>query len=244
VIGPSAQVEQLTIAGVPVEYVRGTWLNTPDANTETWHSDSIYHTYRWQAGDSYFTLEILFDDQDTWSPAYWTPDGMRAMVEIVMGARTEFPAQVNFNNLASLDQAQAAAGFELLVPAALPEGFVFSRTGYDPQTGQISLFFQPQDGSRDSTGVRLVIVEKPVSGQSPENWAGYPAGAVETVLVGSSQATFVRGTIVDGVYQPDTELYLVWNTPDLSIKMIYSTRSDYPTRLEKDELIAIAESLE
>ena len=243
-IGQSATVEQMTLGGVLVEYVGGSWYGEAGAGAETWHPDSIHHTFRWQQGDFFFSLEILFDNNDTWSPAYWTRDGMLAMVEIAMGARTDFPEAINLNNLTSIAQAEQAAGFDLLVPATLPEGFVFSRAVFVPESGQVRLFYRPQDGSRGSSGVGLVIVEKQGTGQLAEAWEGYPAGAVETVMVGSSQATFARGSMADGIYDPEANLYLVWNTTELSIKMIYSAQSAYPTHLDQEELIAIAESME
>jgi hypothetical protein len=116
----------MIVGGVAVEYVAGGWFGEAGAGAESWHTDSIYHTYRWQAG-VFFTLEILFDDSDTWSPAYWMQDGMLAMVEIVMGVRAEFPEQVNINNITSLAQAEKVAGFKLLVPSVVPEGFIFTR---------------------------------------------------------------------------------------------------------------------
>ncbi len=63
-------------------------------------------------------------------------------------------------------------------------------------------------------------------------------------MVGSRPATFVRGAVVGGIYDPEASLTLVWNTADLSVKMSYSAPSTYPARLEKDEMIAIAESME
>jgi hypothetical protein len=244
VIGQSATVEQLNLGGLPVEYVAGSWYGENGAEAETWHPDSIHHTFRWQQGDFFFTLEILFDSANTWSPAYWTQDGMLAMVEIAMGTRAEYPEQVNLNNLTSIAQAELAAGFDLLVPSTLPEGFVFSRAVFQPESRMVRLFYRPQDGSRDSSGTQLVIVEKLGAGQLAETWEGYPQGAVETVMVGSRQATFARGSMADGFYDPEGSLYLAWDTADLSIKIIYSAPSGYPTRLDREQMIAIAESMQ
>jgi hypothetical protein len=243
VIGRSAAIEQMTIGGIEVEYVGGSWYDDPDSKTESWHSDSIFHTFRWLEGDFYFTLEILFDESDTWSPAYWTRDGMLAIMEVILGLRAEFPELVNYNNLTSIDQAEEAAGFELLIPSVLPDGFVFTRAVYQPQTKSVLLFYQPQEGTRAVSGVSLRINESQATDQ-PLTWEGFPPDALEEVVVGSRPATFVRGAVVDGIYDPEASLSLVWNTADLSVKMSYSTPSTYPARLEKDELIAIAESME
>jgi hypothetical protein len=243
-VGQSATVEQMTVGGVSVEFVEGSWFGEAGAEAETWQTNSIHHTFRWQQGDFYFTLEILFDDADTWSPAYWNRDAMLALIEIVLGVRAEFPQQINLNNLTSIEQAESAAGFDLLAPVALPEGFVFSRAVFDPQSGIVRLFYQPASGSRDSSGVQLMILEKQGPGQLTETWEGFPQGAVETVTVGSSQATFVRGSMADGVYQADTTLHLVWDTANLSVKVIFSTNAYYPDRLDEAEMIAIAESMQ
>ena len=161
VIGQSAQVEQLTVGDTPVEYVRGGWFGEPGSGTESWSSGSIYHTYRWQAGDFYYALVFMFDEFDTWSSAYWTREGMIAMLEIILGLRADFPEQVNYNNLTSLEQAEEIAGYDLLVPSVLPEGFVFSRAMYEPNLERVILYYQPQEGTRAVSGVNLLVIQNP-----------------------------------------------------------------------------------
>jgi hypothetical protein len=87
-----------------------------------------------------------------------------------------------------------------------------------------------------------VIIESQDTNQ-PFTWQGYPQDAVEDVMVGSYPATFANGIVVDGAYQPDTNLYLVWKTADLSIEMIFWASSDYPARLEKEDMLAVAASM-
>ena len=243
VIGQSATVEQLTLGGIPVEYVKGGWFGAPGSSVETWHADAMFHTYHWQAGEFYFSLVFMFDESDTWSPAYWTRDGMLAMIEIVMGVRSEFPEQLNYNNLTSIEQAEAAAGFDILAPAVLPEGFVFTRAVFEPDSGRVLLFYQPEAGSFAVSGVQLLIIESQDTDQ-PLSWEGYPDSAVVAVQVGSNPATFVRGAVLDGVYDPEASVSLAWSTAALSIHMRYTARPDYPIRLDLEEMLAIAESME
>jgi hypothetical protein len=243
VIGQSATVEQLTLGDTPVEYVEGGWFGAPGSGAETWQADSIFHTFRWQAGEFYFSLVFMFDESDTWSPAYWTRDGMRAMIEIVMGVRSAFPEQVNYNNLSSIAQAEAAAGFDLLAPAVLPEGFVFTRAVFEPDSGRVLLFYQPETGSFATSGVQLLIIESQDTDQSL-SWEGYPDGAVVPVQVGGHPATFVRGDVLDGVYDAEASVSLAWSTATLTIHMRYTARPDYPIRMELEEMLAIAESME
>lgn len=165
------------------------------------------------------------------------------MVEIIMGLHTEYPAQLNLNNITSIKQAEQIAGFDLLVPSVIPEGFVFTRAVYEPEVKRVRLFYQPQEGTRLTNGVSLMISESQDTGQ-PWSWVGYPPEALEEVLINGNRATFGRGSFANGTYQPDDNLYLVWDTPKLSIQMVFRASSSYPTRLEKDDLLAIAESME
>lgn len=243
-IGPSAGVNQFFIGDILVEYVTGSWLDDSSGETETWHSDSIFHTFRWQEGKTFFALEILFDESDTWSPAYWTQDSMQAMLELAIGARSEFPEQINLNYLTSLEQAEAVAGFSLLAPTRLPENFIFSRAVYEPEAKKVVLFYQPDDGSRASSGVRLLITEKQVDDQPTLDWSGMPQEAVEDLSVNGAPAVFIRGAIVDGVYSSEARLSLVWRVDGLEIEMVYYAPAQYPTRLDRDRLVIIGESMQ
>jgi len=224
--------------------VGGSWFNDEDGSSETWQPASIFHTFRWMEGETYFTLEILFDDNDTWSPAYWTEEGMLALVEIVMGARADFPATINLNYLTSIEQAEEVSGLDLLAPALLPEGFIFARGAYDAETGLVRLFYQPDDGSRGSSGISLVIIQGAAGSQPAPTWEGYPPEALAAVSVGGFPAVFARGGVTDGIYDPEAGLHLAWETAELSIHMIFSAPADSSIRLEHAEMIAIAESLE
>jgi hypothetical protein len=66
---------------------------------------------------------------------------------------------------------------------------------------------------------------------------------VEAVQVGSLPATFARGMVLDGVYDPDAQVKLVWESGDRSVQLAYFAQPGYPIRLSKGELIAIAKSM-
>ena len=50
--------------------------------------------------------------------------------------------------------------------------------------------------------------------------------------------------VLDGSYDPDASLRLLWNTSDLSFEIMFTTRLDYPLRMDQEQLIAIAESMQ
>jgi hypothetical protein len=170
---------------------------------------------------------------------------MLAMLEVMMGVSYEFPEQVNIINLTSIEQAEQVSGIDLLAPTVLPEGFIFSHAAYEPRAGHVVLFVQPQEGTRASADTQLLVFERRLADQTPYNWDGYPSSAVEAVLVGDSPATYVRGGVVDGEYAAESaRRYQVWTIGDLSLEIIIFTPEYTPIRLEKDDLIAIAESMQ
>lgn len=215
-IGSDATVEMMEIGGIPVEYVNGTWLAAAGSVTEQWIAGQSVNTFHWQSGGFYYTLQFWVDD--TFSPAYLSKQDMITEIEIVMGLRTSWPDKVNLNNLTSYEDVERAAGFDILTPSVLPEGFVLSHGAYEPENQRVVLIYRSKDGSSEDS---LVIFE--IAGATPANsWDGFPAGAVETVSIGTTTGTFVRGAIVDDVYDPDFGLSVNWVTDGLFIQVRFT----------------------
>lgn len=242
-IGNSAGVELLTIDGKTVEYVHGSWFGPDGSPVETWQPNSIFHTFRWQDGDDYFALEVLFDETDTWSPAYWTRDGMMGLIELVMGARSDFPDQVNYNNITDISTAGQLAGFHVLQPQTLPEGLAFERAVYDPTRRSITLLYGVGTDSRTDGNAYLVIIEEPAEGAIDYDLAGYPQSAIEQVEVSGYRATLARGAVIDGQYQDVPRWTLIGNREDLRV-ILWIAPDDPHTILGKNEFLLIAESLQ
>lgn len=242
-IGNSAGVELLTVDGKTVEYVHGSWFGPDGSPVESWQPNSIFHTFRWQDGDDYFALEVLFDETDTWSPAYWTREGMTAMIELVMGVRTDFPAQVNYNNLKNISEAEKLAGFHILQPQTLPEGYALDRAVYDPSYGGITLLYGTGADSRAESDPKLVIGEQPAQSAADPNFEGYPASAIEHIQIGSDQAILATGMVEDGEYKDLPRFYLYWKNGDVRIIM-WNVVRDTQAGMEKEEFLAIAESMQ
>jgi hypothetical protein len=238
-IGQDAAVEQIQVGDVMVEHVAGMWFAVTGASWETWDPNTPLHTFRWEEDGFYFTLQFVVGE--TFSPAYLSQQNMVAVIEVLMGLRTSMPDEVNLNYLTSYDAVAEAAGFDILTPSVLPEGFVFSHAVYEPENKRVVLIYRPEDGSRYSSGASLVIFEIP--GATPAvSWDGFPAGAVETVSIGTATGTFLRGAIVNGVYDPDFCLSVIWQIDGLYVQVRFAGGS-YPAQLDEDAMLAIARSM-
>lgn len=243
-VGSSAKIESFQIGETLVEHVAGAWFGEAGSGTTTWTPSAVIRTFRWQQEGFYMTLQFMLGD--TFSPAYLPEEEMEALVGVILGAQATLPEGVNLNNLKNLEEVEKASGLQLLAPNVLPEGFVFSQGVYEPENKRIILIYSPEEGSRASRATSLTIFEFPLtpSQEQPNNYAGYPAGAVEEVNIGLFTGTFVRGAVVNGSYDPDEGLSVSWQTAELRIIVRFTHSSMYADRIEKEEIIRIAESME
>ncbi len=243
VIGQSAAAEQIEIDGRPVEVVEGSWFTAADADQQQWAADAPVHTFRWQQDGFTFTIEFWVNE--TFSPAYLEPEDMQAMVEVAMGTRVAFPTypqRLDLQHL-TLEQAQEQAGYIVVAPSLLPEGFIFSRAAYDPSMELVVLFYEPAGASRHSTGTSLLVFQTPhISTQTV--WDGYPPEALETVEINGYDGLLARGSMVNDRYEADAALFLEWTTGRLKITVRFYASDTSAPRLTSEDMIAIAESVQ
>jgi len=166
-------------------------------------------------------------------------------VEVAMGKRADFPAypqRLYLQNL-SLEQAQEQAGYTVVAPSLLPEGFIFSHAAYDPIMELVVLYYEPADASRHNTGTSLLVFQTPQTG-TPTVWDGYPPEALETVEINGYEALLARGSVVDKRYEADAALFLEWTTERLKTTVRFYASDTSAPRLTREEIIAIAESVQ
>jgi hypothetical protein len=243
-IGQSAEINQIQVGDIPVESVSGTWLNELGSDVEEWVTGVPVQTFRWRQDGFYFALNIRVDDR--FSPAYLSEDDMRALLEVIMGIRSALPEDINLNNLTSVEEAEKAAGFHLLAPAFIPEGFTLERVVYEPDNKRAVLIYRPKDTAGSMNNPSLVIYEILKSRETPSTafQEELPPEAIEQVMIGIASGTYRRGAIENGVYDPDSGLSLSWETNDLCVNINYFNSSSHPSRLDKTDMIKIAEGLQ
>lgn len=243
-IGQSAEIKQIKIGDVLVEVVTGSWFSADGSNQLEWINDASDHTFRWQQDGFTFTVQFMIGD--TFSPAYLTEDDMQAVVEILIGKRSELPTKIDLNNLKSVEEVEQVAGFQLLVPTILPEGFVLERVVYEPENHRSVLIYRPKDTGDTMNYPSLTIFEILKGDDTPPATypEDFPLGAIEQVKIGEFLGTLQRGAVVDGKYDPSSALSLYWETNNLSITINYWSSTSHPARLEKVDMIRIAEGFQ
>jgi hypothetical protein len=128
-------------------------------------------------------------------------------VEALVPAEDGEPAGIT----GTLDDVSAAAGFELLLPAALPDGYALEEARFDPETGTTELLYRysPMQG--------FVLTQQPAerfdaTGAPPVG----PEAAIQPVNIGETQGQYVQGMWIatdDPGNTPPGEVYngdLVW----------------------------------
>ena len=242
-IGQSAEIEQIRVGDIMVEAVSGAWFSATGSNQSEWINDSSAYTFRWQQDGFTFTVQFMMGD--TFSPAYLTKDKMQAVVEVVIGTQSELPANLDLNNLKTVEEVKQVTSFPLLAPTLLPEGFILERAVYEPENQRAILIYRPNNTAGSMNHPSLIIFEVLKSDEIPpaQYPADFPAEAIEQVKIGEASGILTRGAIVDGRYDPSFGLSLHWETNSLSITINYSGSSEHSAQLEKVDMIKLAEGL-
>jgi hypothetical protein len=243
---PSDAVEQVMVNGQYAEIATGTFVVYPNAASAVWtHGGQLILV--WQEGNSWFVLEKLGDPY----PIEWiTRDELVRLAESLVDERPldAVPPQ-DPEDLNGVAEAESLAGFDVLAPSFLPQGFELKRVAwvYD----SVRLFYGP--GS--SREYALFIFMGPVENHQVGPCLECPPGTEEVVKVGSWQGWYWRGIFFTGPgveggptptpeWQADAKFWqLSWNTDELWISINYSPRNN-GEEMNKETLIAIAESLE
>lgn len=141
----------------------------------------------------------------------------------------------------SVTEAEGQAGFDILTPASLPEGFRFLGASYTPETQAVVQQFGPAPDE-----IRLSIAQQPFTCREDCDLCGVVGASapVEAVQIGSVSGEYVEGVWVltenGSVWQNDPYLKtLRWQSEGMAFELIFMGDD-----LAKNDLIAIAESLE
>jgi hypothetical protein len=141
--------------------------------------------------------------------------------------------------------AEAQAGFDAKEFLYDPKGMKFSKTGFNPETGEIRMEFVVIDGG-GYLYLRQGVADFPVQ---TDTWGKVPSDAVEQVSVNGLYAEIASGTFVvypnatSAVWEPGGQLSLAWRDGNHWFAL-EKMGDPYPIEwITKDELIKLAESL-
>lgn len=151
----ASAIEPVMVGQNPGEYVMGDWFIGGQNTTYTW-LPCCRARLRWTEGDRWYEL-----DKEASMPQvdYMTRDVMIQMaLSLVYHPDPIQPPRADY--LTSLDEAAPFAGFTILAPTVLPQGFTFWYASYDKDLSQLKLNYSTSN--REQQGVTMVIVETPL----------------------------------------------------------------------------------
>jgi hypothetical protein len=242
---PAEAIEQVTVGENYAELVSGGFMIYPEATEAVWEPGGALRL-RWYDGERWFSLEKMGDPY----PIEWLDENQ--IIKLAESLVVERPLNeippVDPEYLPSVEFAEKLAGFDVLAPTLLPQGYELKRVVWADET--VRLLFGPKN-SQDS---RLFIFMGPITNSRVGPCLQCPPGAEEVVQVGPWQGWYLRGIFdygqpVEGqptptpVWQAEARHWqLVWNTEQLWILMFFSPWDD-GMEMNKETLLAIAESL-
>lgn len=240
IVGQSAEVKEFMVGTTPVESVLGSWFSPLNSTTEEWYSDAPVHTFRWQEDGFFYSTQFWVND--SFSPAYLSVEDRTAFLETLIGTRPALPEKINLKNLLSQDEIISVSGMQILMPTALPDGFQFSHAVYEPENKRVVLIYPFGNDNQSSNQAKIVIFETPInSPQGTISFDGYPEGAVERLIIGDMESTYIRGALVDGKYDENFGSGILEQTNSLNISIQFYGSAT--VSLDKESLIEVAKSL-
>ncbi len=249
---PANAIEEVKVGGYDGEFVQGQYVYSDASGTSiVWDEDPGELRLVWAEGNRWFSLTKLGNIEVM---GYMDKKFLLELgANLVDNPGLHLNTTVDDSYQMSLPEAQAVAGFPLLLPGVLPEGFEFSYAYYDTATRTATLFYHPK-GQPAGVG-QLVILETALGQNNPEVFSckQCPAGTFEKIKVNGATAYYSDGSLDIGsstnplltpIWHADpSDLHLTWSTPSLFIVLNYSPTQWYGGQLEKETLVKIAESM-
>jgi hypothetical protein len=244
---PADAVEPVTVNGQYGEIVLGTFVVYPNATEAVWEPGGQL-SLAWREGDRWFSLEKFGDPY----PIEWiTKEEMIKLAESLVDERPpDTIPPLDPENLETIAQAEASAGFDIPTPTQLPEGYELKRIVW--MDNIIRLMYGP----KDSDAELFIFIGQGVNNQNGP-CLECPAGVTETVQVGPWQGWYWRGafnasaTAAPGepsptpIWEADYPHWsLVWNTDKYWLSMFYNPAFNSGKEMNRETLIKIAESME
>jgi len=155
-VGESARVEPVQIGDTVGEYVRGSYVHFGGDKIATWDPNADIQTLLWEEGDIRFSMQALELD-------WLDKAGMAQLAALLTERADTLMTGQTPESLPSLAEVEESAGFSVLQPAWLPEGYHFDRARHLPEAQIICLEYRHPEDPEDM-GPSLSIAQ---SAQAP-----------------------------------------------------------------------------
>ena len=150
-VGESAIIEPVIINGIDGEYVKGSYFVYGGDSMATWDSNVETQTLRWDEDGILYTMTMI--GSIDFGPDKLDRDGLIDLAasltdQIVLPIETPTTESPK-----SAAQAGEEAGFQVIEPTWLPEGYRFERAAYNPELNIVCMEYgHPADQPMGSPG--------------------------------------------------------------------------------------------
>ncbi len=136
---PAEAIQPVMVGEYPGEYAEGSYVALSGAKTFTWQTDASRYSLRWREDDRWYEIQYwgCVGRED-----YCNAEGLvQLALTLVDRPLPETGPRADY--LKSVAEAELISGLDLLEPAILPEGFIFSYGTFNAENGQAMLSYQP-----------------------------------------------------------------------------------------------------
>jgi hypothetical protein len=259
-VGASAEIQDVLVGKYPGQYLKGAWNGS---NNMQWENTNAIRTLQWKEEDILLDLYV-FAAPDAEIPWLTVDELVRIAASMVpydetMDASLTTPPDKDRE--LKLAEVEAAAGYPVLTPASLPDGYAFDHALFSSARNCVCLYYQTPLITNNPVyqgfplDPPLVIIQSPTAAL-PTDGDLSPRLESETmdiaeVSVGGAEggkARFVSGDLklehwCGGYSQMGVNAGLLWTSGGKSFQVYFSGGMGMPGLLGRLDLIRIAESM-
>jgi hypothetical protein len=252
---PEEAIQQVSVGGIPAEYVNGDFVVTPGEEQATW-MPADYIRLRWKNGDTWYEIvkwgEPVLQPQELADLAAQLSPDSGSIDASAQGQREEPMVADAYLNISD---AEKAYGKPIRVPELIPDGLPFSHARIFEDTGVMLFYGNFAADKMQILGSGIMFTQGPIQNSYKEIYTQYPKEAVSDVSVNGKSAKMINGTLQvsfdasgqpvgDPVYydEPFT-LSLYWENGDQYYTLQFSSNGESGARISAEDLIKIAESV-
>ena len=254
---PDDAIQHVTVSGQQAEYVSGGFTAKAGEDHATWDPDSGQIRLRWKQGEYWFQIV-------KWGAPEMQPQELADLAATLSGDSIQIDGDqqdqsepISYDTAyLSIDEVEKAYGKKVLSPSILPDGLPFSHARILPYSGPMLFYGDFAANKMRVNGDHLVISQGDNIGAFANSFDDYPPEAIETTTVNGIPAKLISGFILlgyDETGQPEGEpewkdtpfrLALYWETSDHYYEVQFNAGYRSGARISKEDLTAIAESLQ
>lgn len=161
-VGSSAVVEEILINSVPGEYVKGGYFHFGGDTETQWDPSAEMQSLRWEENGMLYTISLT--GSYDFEPQMLDKVGLANLAASLTDQVTPISSELNVVHMKSISEAEQKAGFDIIEPSWIPEGYLFEYVSYLDESKTVCLVYRhPSDlgigSSFNSPAPSLTIAE-------------------------------------------------------------------------------------